>query len=95
MCPGFDLYWTDPAQHLATAGEELNDPPYTANSANSADSGNSGNSGNSADTERYVFGKLPARCSQRQPLWHRQYIPAAETSTMDSVMFTVVARLMK
>ena len=48
----------------------------------SDDSADSANSADSADTERYVFGKLLARCFQRRPVWQQQYIPAADISTM-------------
>ena len=47
-----------------------------------------------ANTERYVFGKLSPRCSQRRPLWHRQYSDCGDIdhgqSAQGGVIYTVV-----
>ena len=47
-----------------------------------------------ANTERYVFGKLSARCFQRRPCWHRHYSSCGDIdhgkSAQGCVMHTVL-----
>ena len=52
-----------------------------------------------ANTERYVFGKLSARCFRRRPLWHRHNSSCGDTehgkSTQRGVIYSCRIRVVR
>ena len=72
-CPCNNVYTTAACRVYHTPLERFSKLDCSTTKQDGANSGNSGNSGISANTERYVFGKLSARCSRRRPLRHSRY----------------------